>query len=198
MFEFAPNTLKLGWNVSVSTGSTQLNNNDDCGQHKRRFLSPTVRLEVTDTHGDPVKHFEAPLNISTFAHPFTDSEDGVCFAYNQADEDDEWKCNNDFEARSTRTKNVAWVKTSSYHLTSFAVLLGSASDLSCHGLDWISIASLSMIAAAICFGLICILLYWRSVAFRAFVGGYDRQKKMSAIQNNITKQQHQLQQLQQL
>jgi len=194
LFEFAPDTLREGWNLSIASGpSVETTRHSSCGNgvtEKKRFLSPSVQLTVTDGNGDPVKHFHIPLNISTFAHPF-DGNRGECFGYNNDGDARDWKCSEEFSYQSTRTRRVTWTTTSSDHLTSFAVLLGSTiTDSSeCDGLDWISIASLSMIAAAFLMVLVCSGGYYWSVGFRALVGGYKREAKMSAIQNKVTNKQ---------
>eukprot|EP01102_Stenamoeba_stenopodia_P021432 TRINITY_DN8630_c1_g1_i1.p1 TRINITY_DN8630_c1_g1~~TRINITY_DN8630_c1_g1_i1.p1 ORF type:complete len:530 (-),score=87.81 TRINITY_DN8630_c1_g1_i1:109-1614(-) len=195
-FDFAPNALLPGWTVSISTGNTSrtIDDEDECHSSGVQILSPAVQLTVVDENGDQVRHFEVPLNITTFAYPFKalgsshyEKGDDVCFGYNHK-AGDPWQCSEEFESQSTKTKNVAWTKTSSNHLTSFAVLLRSSGD-SCDGLDWISIASISIIASSICLVFSCALLYSWSVKFRALVGGYKTNQKLSEIQKNVINKQ---------
>jgi len=181
--------LKEGWNVSLSERSaTESNTKNKCGHQEKdlQFLSPEVKLTVTDENGDPVRSFETPLNIATFAYPLDSADDKVCFGYNNDKQSDDWKCNDNFKSRATKTKNVAWTQTSSDHLTSFAVLLGDFQiDSSCDGLDWISIASLSMIAAAVCFVSVCIVAYLWSETCQAIVGGYTTNARMTRLQKKV-------------
>jgi len=43
-----------------------------------------------------------------------DNGEDICFAYNEDNDEEtsEWKCNSEFEARGTKTRDVAWTRTS--------------------------------------------------------------------------------------
>jgi len=191
MFQFSPNALRDGWNVSISSASEEIiltdPNSGGCG-NTRKFLSPVIQMKITDKNGNPVRNFQLPLNITTFAYPFDfKNHDGVCFGYNN-DDNTGWKCSDDFEAHPTRVKDLALANTLTYHLTSFAVMLGSTAIDSDHcGMDWISITSITMVLSAVSAGILLSLLYKKSVAFRALVGGYNRNKKISAIENKVNR-----------
>jgi len=190
-FQFAAKALRKGWNVSISAGSEEVittdPNSGSCGHTARRFLSPVIQMKIFDENGNPVTNFDMPLNITTFA-PFDFNKlQDVCFGYN-SDDDTDWKCSDDFEAHPTKTKDVALAKTVTYHLTSFAVMLGSTAmnDSDC-GLDWIAIASIAMIVPAASACVLLGLLYNKSLLFRALVGGYKRTNKISAIECKVNK-----------
>jgi len=194
LFEFAPNILKVGWNISLSTPTTSVRRLPDggkkrCGenQKEKEFLSPVVELSVLDEEGRLVRHFDVPLKISTFANPLggdDSSLSGVCFGYNEGGEGADWKCADEFSVSPTKTDQVSFVATQSDHLTSFAVLLGPTRDSSCD-LDWISIASLVLIGSSMCLVLFIGSVYLRHRRFQALVGGYNANKRITAIQEKL-------------
>jgi len=194
IFEFPPDTLKVGWNVSVSNPSSYVIKSDSDDYRAFRFLSVPVQINVFDGRGQPVRQFNKPLNISLFIYDEnnrSDGDDKSCFAYNSDEYDQDqgegWKCYGDYDSQSTRTKRVWYATTTSNHLTSFAVLLGSPVGFggSNGGLDWISIASVAMIGSMLPFVTLIVVLYYLSESFRAIVGGWEAHRSITAIEGRL-------------
>jgi len=198
-FEFPPNELKVGWNVSVSDPSRdvlqddRLDGGDEDGQNRKlvRFLSVPVQMNVFDEKGRPVRRFNKTFEISLFASSeyHSNNDDDRCVAFN-SDEYNEnergWECFANSSFRSTRTRGVTYATTSSDHLTSFAVLLGSPVGFSDDNqLDWISIASLAMIGSTLVALVLVVCAYYLSEQFRAVVGGWESHRSLRAIESRL-------------
>jgi len=200
LFEFPPNVLQSGWNVSITAPNSKAleidneHDSNDCGRdkEKKEFVSSVVQFNIIDEDGRSIRKFDSPLTISTFAYPLEESDSSrSCYGFNRDGEGDDWECNyRGFNISSTKTYPVSVVTTKSDHLTSFAVLLGSNPNDSC-GLDWISIASIAMIGSTLCWVVVCALVYRRSVRVQAFVGGYKVKQRMAVIQMRLQKAQSQ-------
>ena len=157
MLSFLRTLLKRGWNVTVSSSHQY----DHVQQHKKdcesdkssssvRVVSNPFEVTVTDENCRAVTRFDRPFNLSVFGTARSDVVGNACMGYSE-DEGKTWKCDR-FEAglEQTGTQSVYMWYTTSDHLTSFAVLLGSeeaGSTDSCGDWGWIEIASLVLIAS---------------------------------------------------
>jgi len=197
--QFPPNALKPGWNVTIRASDhqkTSSSGSNDCGEdsdgnQSLEAASVPLEIEVTDSKGRPVRHFSKDFQISLYG--LIDQRDlagssSVCLGYAQS-KDDSWKCDTEASVNATGTDSVYLVGTNSDHLTSFAVLLGSASSgrNGCGGWQWIPIASLAIIGGAfVCFTLVIVtFLHWRR--FRAVIRGRNEEAAMRQLEEAFSR-----------
>lgn len=203
--DFPINALKPGWNVTIRRTNTELNSRvnsgstdeDECSREEHRVVSPPFQIDVFDENGDPVTQFDPPLSVSAFARldgyyhsssgSSSNSKRKVCFGYSQ-DGESVWHCPREskLSLQDTRVKVIKFANAETYHLTTFAVLLGDSVD-KC-GWDWISIASLVMTGSCMVLVSICGVLM-KTKRFRALVGGYSVDARISKLEKKV-KQDH--------
>jgi len=199
-----PNMLREGWNVSIRTvqvDNSAMTRRSECDDGQRRHnsveaVSQVLEIEVTDSRGKPVKHFDHSFKLSLFAVIKDDHyrNNDVCLGYsNNYDDDEGWKCDGTSSINSTGESSVFLVETTSDHLTSFAVLLGSAGNGERDGCGstwgWIQIASLVITGTAIALVIIVTTLFYCSPPFRAWIMGRDEDAVMSYIRKAIARAQ---------
>jgi len=185
---FLPDTLQEGWNISIKTVDspvTTTSNSNDCGDNADEFeaVSHILEIEVTDSNGNPVKHFDRSFQLSIYA-VIKDSTQDVCLGYSNNDGQG-WKCDRESNINSTGSSSVFLVDTTSDHLTSFAVLLGDGSNRAGCGWGWIEIASLVMIGGAVSLMTLVNTLFCFSSSFRAWVTGRDEVAVMRSLQQKL-------------
>jgi len=181
---FPPNLLKVGWNVTISSTEATPQDVNDCGDSSV-FASNPFEIEVRNSRGKLVKKFDRPLNLSLFGRVH-DWED-VCVGYSE-DKGRQWQCNpNDISSESTGTNGVYVVQTTSDHLTSFAVLLGSPTGSGCDW-GWVETVSLALIATAICITIAVVIAFWFSTSLRKMISGranlVDEMNKIRKLQED--------------
>jgi len=202
--DFPPNALKPGWKVMIRRPESSVlddskfdQHSSDCGStSSQKTVSPPFEIDVYDQHGNRVTKFDPPLKLSSFANidgevsNNRDKHKKVCFGYNNGEGSSEkWSCvdSDEFDVLQTQTDNTKFVSSTSDHLTSFAVLLGSNTNGECSGWGWIQITSLVLIGSCCCFSLLIGALYLRSKRFQAMVQGYDSGKRLTKIQTKVVK-----------
>jgi len=186
---FRPDTLREGWNISIKTVDTPVMTSskpDDCGNSEEfEAVSHVLEIQVTDSDGNQVKHFDQSFQLSLYA-VIKDSSQGVCLGYSNNDGQG-WKCDQESNINSTGSSSVFLVDTTSDHLTSFAVLLGSGSNsirAGC-GWGWIEITSLAMIGCAVSLMTLVNSLYFCSSFFRAWITGRNEEARMRSIEKKL-------------
>jgi len=179
---FAPNMLHEGWNVSIRTvDNPSLHSTGNCDSQELKAASHLLEIEVTDEDGNPVKHFgNNRFQISLYA-VLADLNKEACLGYSNND-DEGWKCASTTNINSTGSSSVFLVDTTSNHLTSFAVLLGSNNNLDGCGWGWVEIASLVMIGSTICLVSLINTLYCVSPRFRNVIRGTNEEAVMKSLQ----------------
>jgi len=185
--EFAPNMLHPGWNISIRTvddSSTKSSNSGNCGDRELEAVSRVLEIQVTDERGRPVKQFNNSFQLSLYAVLNEHLTKDACLGYSNNDNEG-WKCDGTTRINSTGSQSVWLVDTTSDHLTSFAVLLGSFEG-GC-GWGWIEIASLVMLGCALCFINFVTALYCTVPAFRAIIRGGNEEVIMRGIQKAIAR-----------
>jgi len=181
--EFPPNMLHPGWNITIRLSpqnQQQSSSSSGCGDDNvlTETASVAIEIQVTDSHGDPVRHFDNSFGLSLFG--ILRNIDDICLGY-RSQYDEDWNCDDSgTKARSTNTRSVFVVESEFDHLTSFAVLLGGSNNRC--GWGWIEFASMGMIGGAIVLTLVVMILHCCSYQFRALVAGADERKEMIKIE----------------
>jgi len=183
---FPPNMLQDGWNVTITQGSAQqdTSESDGCGSaNSYGIASIPIKIEITDSDGNPVNHFNNSFELTLFGI-LNDQHESACLGYRSQDDDD-WSCDQSTtDKQSTRSNSVFVVKSKFDHLTSFAVLLGGSSMNGCRW-GWIEYASMGMIGGAVALTLLSIVLHCFSEQFRALIHGQDERRAISSIQRKV-------------
>lgn len=187
---FPPNVLKPGWRVQISEPKGDYRSSlekDDCGHKSRVDVgSPPFNIKIYDHNDHPITKFPKPYTISSYATVSSDKErNDLCYGFLEDEPDSKWQCT-DSES-DTKTSDSQYVESTLDHLTTFAVLLGDPNSLTnggC-GLDWVSIASLSMLAGALILFVFFVALFLLSERFRALVGGYNPELAMSKVMTKV-------------
>jgi len=183
--EFPPGMLHEGWIVLIQSVDPSISNNSNNCENNIEPASAVLKIQVIDSDGNQVKHFNQSFQLSLYA-VIKDSSKDVCLGYSNNDNEG-WKCDTESMLNSTGSSSVFLVKTKSDHLTSFAVLLGSGfGDLNC-GWGWIEIASLAMLASTAFFSSVVVSLYCISTPFRTLIKGRNdkaaRKRMRRTLQN---------------
>jgi len=175
---FAPNMLHPGWNVSITTvDDPSMGSADGCDDNEPEAVSHVLEIQVTDEKGHPVKHFDNSFQLSLYAVIKGVSKD-ACLGYSNS-KGEGWKCDGKTNINATGSSSVFLVDTTSDHLTSFAVLLGSSNN-GC-GWGWVEIASLVMIGSAIFLVGLITVLFCSFPAFRAKIRGRNEEAAIQSI-----------------
>eukprot|EP01102_Stenamoeba_stenopodia_P013633 TRINITY_DN4449_c0_g1_i1.p1 TRINITY_DN4449_c0_g1~~TRINITY_DN4449_c0_g1_i1.p1 ORF type:complete len:783 (-),score=105.20 TRINITY_DN4449_c0_g1_i1:38-2386(-) len=183
---FPPNVLKPKWVVSINNPLDSYNETSkfrkkDCEDDVPfEIVSPSFQITVRDDQGRKVSKFSKSFSLSSFAQFSSDEARHICFGYLNELTDDQWKCTSESNLKSTQTKQlgVHLVEENFDHFTTFAVLLGG--DTKCSP-DWVWITSLSVLAAALVWVFLCVVLFYWNVRFRAWMSGYETDLKVSTV-----------------
>jgi len=179
--------LREGWNVTIVQSSQQhdsISESNDCEKSKPlETASIQIEIQITDSHGNPVNHFNKSFNLTLFG-TLKNQQPSACLGYRSRGDAD-WSCDESkTNMQWTKVDSVYMVSSSFDHLTSFAVLLGESNSVNC-GWGWIEYASMGIIGGSIMLVTLAISLYYYSGQFRVLLRGQDERKALSSIEKKI-------------
>jgi len=186
---FEPGFFQPGWSIEITESKEKVDTRlgSDCNKQKS-IVSKPISIVIRDKKGRILRKFNKPFELSSFATFADKDDDSVCFAsFAEHDSSSSWSCNTkDLTITPTKQKDVKFTKAISEHLTTFAVLLGTTVD-KCDKWGWIEITSLILIGCAVLWVVLWSVLYVMYLPFRALLGGYEANQKMSMLVEKMEK-----------